>query len=156
MGLVQARLIALIPFLVLVACRTVAPDNLRATVLQQQPQPTAKEEKAAADEQPKEENNGLMDQINQMGKDLCIRRPDHPKCQQFKDEPEQVEEVPAETAPTKAPAQAPAPVAKATPPTVPPTFGTIVTFGEHSKASPTVLPAMEPKAAKGKDLKEWG
>lgn len=107
----------------------------------------------------------LMEKINKIGRDLCKERPNHPKCQQFKDKPKPAKQVPQEEAPAPAPAVAPAPpkedeevatdttlapqtsttIAVITPP-----FGVLDSWGRASRTVPTVLPPVE--GARGETL----
>lgn len=120
MGLVLTRLMALLPFLLVQNTTAVAlapdaevsllpPMPVVATGVSTQRSLRLPDEKAPEEAPPSAEeapaNDSLMDQINNMGKDLCKRRPDHPKCQQFK-------EPPPEAAKDAAGAPAPAPVEK--------------------------------------------
>mmetsp|Transcript_90703 Transcript_90703/g.143371 ORF Transcript_90703/g.143371 Transcript_90703/m.143371 type:complete len:301 (-) Transcript_90703:45-947(-) len=115
----------------------------------------------------------LMEKINKIGRDLCKERPNHPKCQQFKDKPKPAkQEVTPET--TLAPQTSSTTIAVTTPP-----FGVLDSWGRASRTVPTVLPPVEgargetlpsvspasaatankapvTPAAKGTEIKNWG
>jgi len=115
----------------------------------------------------------LMEKINKIGRDLCKERPNHPKCQQFKDKPKPAkQEVAPET--TLAPQTSSTTLAVITPP-----FGVLDSWGRASRTVPTVLPPVEgtrgeilpsvspaspatankapvTPAAKGTEIKNWG
>eukprot|EP00747_Dinoflagellata_sp_TGD_P210750 gnl/TRDRNA2_/TRDRNA2_84007_c0_seq1.p1 gnl/TRDRNA2_/TRDRNA2_84007_c0~~gnl/TRDRNA2_/TRDRNA2_84007_c0_seq1.p1 ORF type:complete len:215 (+),score=54.08 gnl/TRDRNA2_/TRDRNA2_84007_c0_seq1:145-789(+) len=109
---------------------------------------------AAPDEEKKSEKKGsVMDEINNMGRDLCKDRPDHPDCQQFKKE-KNAAPAAAEPAAVPAPAaSAPAPketqmVSPAPAPPSPPA---------ESPAPPAESPSSAPApSAEPKELDHFG